>query len=339
MSPTGGSGPVQSGGSGGASIAAGDTVAAGNGGSSNTGNPTTSFGATLATGGSSSGNTGVTATGGAATGGKSATGGTATGGKSATGGTATGGKSATGGAATGGVASGGAATAGGAATGGTSTASTSDPCSGAASLSGGTKHCNANNSGSYGSYQWQLWSTQTTGCLTTYGNAGAAFSASWDNSGDFMARVGLTFDDTKTYQELGTFSADFAETKTGTAGTYSYVGAYGRTVQPNVEFYIVEDSFNSPPSSPGGDKLGVVEVDGGSYDVYQHPVTSTTGMVQFFSIRQMRRQCGHISITEHFSKWANLGMQLGAMHEVSILVEAAGGSGSLDFTTASVVVN
>ncbi len=336
LSSGGTSGPIPNGGSGGGTLAAtgssiytGGTLATG--GTSNTVNPTTSLGGTQATGGSSSGNAGSNSTGGAATGGKSATGGaamggSATGGKSPTGGAAaggaaTGGVSPAGGAltggtatggksATGGVAAGGSTPTGGAATGGGTTTSTttSDPCSLANAMSGGTKHCSQSDSGSYGSYQWQVWSNQTAGCLTTYDNAGGAFSANWDNSGDFLAGVGLTFDGTKTYQELGTISADFAETHTGTAGALSYIGVYGWMASPSIEFYIVEDAFdNSPPAKPaGGSKLGPIQVDGGAYDVYYSEAYGNPPSYQLYSIRQTSRHCGHISISDQFSKWASL---------------------------------
>jgi hypothetical protein len=86
--------------------------------------------------------------------------------------------------------------------------------------------------------------------------------------------------------------------------------------------------------------LGTIAADGGIYDVYKHPVTSAdTTIIQFFSIRRTSRHCGHISISEHFSKWADLGMELGKLHEIDILVEAGGGTGSIDFTTVSAVAN
>jgi len=57
---------------------------------------------------------------------------------------------------------------------------------------------------------------------------------------------------------------------------------------------------------------------------------------QFFSVRQSARQCGHISISEHFKQWAKLGLTLGKMEEARILVEVGGGlTGSIDFTTAT----
>ena len=148
---------------------------------------------------------------------------------------------------------------------------------------------------------------------------------------------------TKTYQELGMFSADFAETHTGTAGGYSYIGIYGWMATPTLDFYVVEDAFdNSPPIQPGGSSnLGTVQVDGGTYDVYFYQTSHITPPInEVYSIRQTRRRCGHISISDHFSKWANLGLFMAAeMDRVGIFVEAGGGTGSLDCTTASLAVN
>ena len=60
--------------------------------------------------------------------------------------------------------------------------------------------------------------------------------------------------------------------------------------------------------------------------------------MQYSSIRQTARQCGHISISEHFSGWGKLGLPLGKLVEAKLLVEAQDGSGTIAFTTATVVV-
>ena len=60
--------------------------------------------------------------------------------------------------------------------------------------------------------------------------------------------------------------------------------------------------------------------------------------MQFWSVRTSPRLCGHISISRHFDQWAKLGLTLGNLEETRILVEAQNNSGTLDFTTATVVV-
>jgi endo-1,4-beta-xylanase len=179
--------------------------------------------------------------------------------------------------------------------------------------------------------------------MTVFG-VGATFKANWTSVGDFLARVGLGFNSTQTPAQIGTISADFQETKTGGAGGFSFIGIYGWSENPLHEYYIVDDWFGSRPVP--GTKVGTITVDGAAYDVLTHTQTnqpSITGakatFVQFWSVRQTARTCGHISISDHFSQWASLGLQLGALEEARILVEVGGNSGTIDFTTATVQVN
>ena len=59
---------------------------------------------------------------------------------------------------------------------------------------------------------------------------------------------------------------------------------------------------------------------------------------QYFSIRRSARQCGTISVSEHFSKWVEMGLQLGDLVEVKWLLEAQFNTGTAEFTTANIVV-
>jgi hypothetical protein len=209
---------------------------------------------------------------------------------------------------------------------------------------GGTKYTQNTQGNLSNGYSYQLWSNGTgSGAMTIYG-VDAQFSATWSNVGDFLARVGLGFDETKTYSQIGTIGADFAEAKTGSGGSFSFIGIYGWSVSPLHEYYIVEDWFGSRPSP--GTIMGTITVDGGVYDVGTHTqvnqpsIQGTATFVQFFSVRKTPRTCGHISISQHFSQWASLNMQLGKLEEARILVEVGGGgNGSIDFTTATVKVN
>ena len=236
--------------------------------------------------------------------------------------------------------SGGSTGRGGASGGSTGGAGTSGACSTTMVPSGGTSHCSSNQSGMVGTQQWTIWSSGGGGCLITYGSS-AAFSATWNNSGDFLARVGLNLGSNKTYDQYGAIAADFAETKSGSGGGYSSIGVYGWSVSPLVEWYVTEDSYNGLGGS--GTKKGTFTIDGeGTYNVYQRmqnnqpSIQGNASFPQFISVRTSARTCGHISLTKHFEAWKGFGMTLGKMEEAKVLVEAGGGSGRIDFPTASV---
>jgi len=221
---------------------------------------------------------------------------------------------------------------------------TSDACAMTTPLTGGTTVKTSNQTGKAAGLDWSLWSNGSGGSITTYSIP--AFSAAWANSGDFLARLGLQWNATKTYDQYGTITAQFAYTKTGTGGGYSYIGMYGWSVSPCVEWYIVDDSYGRMPVNPGSTtNKGTVEIDGGKYTLYTRPTTGTggskcsgtTSWQQFYSVRQTARQCGDISVTKHFDAWAAAGMTLGKMDQAQILIEVGGGTGSIDFTVANVV--
>jgi hypothetical protein len=208
-------------------------------------------------------------------------------------------------------------------------------------LTAGTQTCSSNKTGTIGGFGWSIWSSGSGGCITPAGNT-AAFKATWNNSADFLARDGFQWNETKTYDQYGTVAADYAYTKTGTAGGYSFIGIYGWSNNPLVEYYIVDDWFGSGSAPTGGGSLkGTFTADSGTYKVYTHQqvnqpsIHGTTTFMQFFSIRQTPRQCGHISLTDHYNEWKSLGMELGKMYEAKLLIEAGGGSGSIDYSVGN----
>lgn len=337
------------------------------GGAPQTGGAPSTGGKSSATGGAATG--GSKASGGAATGGSKASGGAATGGSKATGGAATGGSGSggsglpTGGAATGGAATGGfsfALPTGGAGTGGTKASGGSAATGGTTTINtgtsaidcnatmptGGTDHCGQNTQGNAGGLSWSLWSNtlSSSACITTFSTP--AFSARWNNNGDFLARVGLEFGNAgKTYDQYGTIKADFAYKKTGSAGGYSYIGVYGWSTNPCVEWYIVDDRWGTMPfNAYNATQKGKVSIDGADYVLFQNKTNGTGGSRcsgvsqwdQYWSIRQSARQCGTITISEHFKAWDAAGLKLGGLLEAKILVESGGGTGDIQFPVANV---
>ncbi|HXJ22875.1 MAG TPA: glycoside hydrolase family 11 protein [Polyangia bacterium] len=227
-------------------------------------------------------------------------------------------------------------------------------CPSVAPLTGGKQVCATSSSTDLkgtadGSYSYELWTNGTgSGCMTVFG-VDANFSATWTSVGDLLARIGLQFDQSKTPSQLGTISSDFAETKTGGDGLV-YVGIYGWTVSPLREYYIIDDWGITKPADTASDgtprtHVGTITVDGDVYDVWKHTQTNKPAITgnnqtfdQYFSVRQNPRQCGHISISQHFSQWTSLGLQLGNLEEAKLLVEAQSSTGTIAFTTATVAV-
>ena len=157
----------------------------------------------------------------------------------------------------------------------------------------------------------------------TVAGVDARFKATWTNVEDFLARVGLSFDQTRTPAQIGTISADFAETKTGGTNGLVYIGIYGWTVDPLREYYILDDWGTTMPAGIASDgtprdHVGTITVDGGTYEVWKKTRTNKPAITgdnktfdQYFSIRQTARQCGHISISEHFSAVEQSGLAAG----------------------------
>nr|AGS52642.1 xylanase [uncultured bacterium contig00043] len=176
---------------------------------------------------------------------------------------------------------------------------------------------------------------------------GAAFKADWSASerANFIARIGYFWGNGKKYTSYNDLFCGFNFTRSanGTAGGWSYIGIYGWSRNPLVEYYIVEDWYGNGiigPNTMGGGaaKIGELEADGATYFIYkgkrynQPSIDGTQTFDQFFSVRQTRRQSGTISITEHFKKWEELGMNLGNLYEAKFKVEVGGGTGWFDST-------
>ena len=185
-------------------------------------------------------------------------------------------------------------------------------------------------------YHYEIWYQGGNNSMTSYDNG--TFTAKWSGTNDFLARVGFKYNEDKSHSDLGPIDAYFNWKKSGNAGGYNYIGIYGWTVDPLVEYYIVDDWFSEPGPNLLGQRKGEFTVDGATYEIYQNmrnnapSIKGNQTFPQYFSKRRGARSCGHIDITAHFKKWEELGMRMGKMYEAKVLVEAGGGSGSFDVT-------
>jgi hypothetical protein len=197
---------------------------------------------------------------------------------------------------------------------------------------------NSSVTGNVGSspYHYEIWYQGGNNSMSFYDNG--TYKASWNGTNDFLARVGFKYDEKSTYDDVGPIDAYFKWSKQGSAGGYNYIGIYGWTVDPLVEYYIVDDWFNKPGANLLGQRKGEFTVDGDTYEIWQNTrvnkpsIKGDQTFPQYFSVRKSSRSCGHIDITAHFKKWESLGMRMGKMYEAKVLVEAGGGTGSFDVT-------
>ncbi len=196
-------------------------------------------------------------------------------------------------------------------------------------------------------YRYELWNqnSQGTACITL--GSGALFSGEWDGVENYLARRGLGYDQTQEHQEIGTFYTTYNcnYNPSGSSGN-SYLSVYGWTVDPLVEYYIIEDWRNWIPSMSGSASLkGSFDANGGTYDIIENTrvnqpsIVGTATFQQYFSIRRSVRNSGTINISEHFNEWEALELDMGDMYEVSFVVEGYQNSGSFEFTELDVVVN
>ena len=223
---------------------------------------------------------------------------------------------------------------------------------------GNAHSVNGNSTGSISGTSWgyEQWSAGGSNSMKYYDNG--TFEAQWNNNNDYLARVGFRYGDNGPGKNVNgmQYTADYKYTKTGNA-QYGYIGIYGWTVNPQVEYYIVDDWFSKPSEQYVGPKQGEITVDGATYTIHTYvrdnedSKTGKSTFLQIFSIRQTPRQCGHISIQAHFDKWNELfkgqtaslpgskggqksiQLKFGNVTEVMLMTEAGGGAtGSVNYT-------
>ncbi|OUM60368.1 glycoside hydrolase family 11 protein [Piromyces sp. E2] len=205
------------------------------------------------------------------------------------------------------------------------------------------------NVGSIGDIGYEIWYQGGENSATFYEDG--SFTCSFKKAGDYLCRSGLSFDSTKTHEEIGHLYADFKLVKKDTEDVdYSYVGIYGWSRDPLIEYYVVDNWLSEyrPGDWVGEKKHGDFFIDGAEYTVYENTrynapsIDGETTFKQFFSIRREPRECGTIDITAHFRVWEEFGMKLGKLHEAKVLGEAGsihdGTSGTADFPYAKVYI-
>ncbi|WP_437309465.1 glycoside hydrolase family 11 protein [Sorangium sp. So ce388] len=170
---------------------------------------------------------------------------------------------------------------------------------------------------------YEYWKDRGEGCLV---NTADGFKVDWRNINNLLGRKGVR---PGGVGNVVTYEADYRPNGN------SYLGVYGWTTSPLIEYYIIDSWGTWRP--PGGEGfVGTVESDGGTYDIYktqrvnQPSIEGNATFYQFWSVRKEKRTSGTITVANHFNAWERQGLTLGTFYEVSLVVEGYQSSGSAD---------
>jgi endo-1,4-beta-xylanase len=188
----------------------------------------------------------------------------------------------------------------------------------------------SNASGTFDGYYYELWKDSGNTTMTVYTQG--RFSCQWSNINNALFRTGKKYN--QSWQSLGTVKITYSATYNPNGN--SYLCIYGWSTNPLVEFYIVESWGTWRP--PGATSLGQVTIDGGTYDIYrttrvnQPSIVGTATFDQYWSVRTSKRTSGTVTVTDHFRAWANKGLNLGTIDQITLCVEGYQSSGSANIT-------
>jgi len=206
----------------------------------------------------------------------------------------------------------------------------------------------SSNIGKIGGIDYELWFNNGSNSATFYSDG--SMTCSFQNTMNYICRTGLSFDNTKTFNQIGHLYADYNYVENETSNVdYSYIGVYGWTMDPLIEYFIVENWIgeNQPAPNTLGKNYGDFIINGEEYTIYEQERTGNSIVGEatykrFYSIRKTPNSCGTVDITAHFEQWDNIGLTLGKMYETKVFAQVvsngAGSTGSVDFPYALVYV-
>lgn len=180
--------------------------------------------------------------------------------------------------------------------------------------------------GSNGGYFWSLYREGGSGSIT-FPNGGGNFQITYSNVNDIVGGKGWSTGSSRVIgYNIGYLS-----------GSYNFVGVYGWTTSPLIEYYVAEKG-----SMTGGTSFGSVSSDGHNYSCYKSQrvnAPSIIGTATFWQYKDTwggapTGQNGKVSMANHINNWRSRGGQGFGSHNYQIFaIEAWGGrSGSINAT-------
>ncbi|KFY36925.1 hypothetical protein V494_04932 [Pseudogymnoascus sp. VKM F-4513 (FW-928)] len=165
--------------------------------------------------------------------------------------------------------------------------------------------------GYHNGYFYAFWSDGIGNITYTLSDSTSSYSVAWEDISSFYGGIGWNPGSGRTINYSGTFNP------TGNA----YLSIYGFTLNPLVEYYVVE-SFGTYDPGNAGTYKGTFTSDGGTYKVYfATRVSNISGepvLRRYWSVRQEKRSVGSVNMQNHFNAWKGFGMEVGE-HDFQIV--------------------
>ncbi len=182
---------------------------------------------------------------------------------------------------------------------------------------------------------YELWKDSGETKMTVSGSG--AYICEWKDTHNVIFRTGRKFKETRPVSSFGRIDLQYAADYRPEGN--SFLGVYGWTKDPLVEYYIVENWGDFRPDdrqSETGERtyLGTCTVNGTEYDIYsslQENQPSIEGLEttfpQYWSVRRTPSTKGTVCVSDHFRIWESKGLSLGDIFEISFAVEGMESSG------------
>ncbi|KAF8203493.1 beta-1,4-xylanase from Chaetomium Thermophilum complexed with methyl Thioxylopentoside [Mycena galopus ATCC 62051] len=187
-----------------------------------------------------------------------------------------------------------------------------------------------------GTFDGAFYSYYTAGTSdTVYTNIAAGqYEIQWDGSGDFVVGQG---------QNPGNLDASitFGGSFEPNPDAAVILSVYGWSESPLVEYYINEyNNGGQFDITYEGTERGSLTSDGSTYTIWTHEqvnqpsIVGTTTFNQYINVRASGRTSGTVTVANHVTAWAKLGLNLGDLNYQIMAVEGLSGSGQATITVS-----